>query len=63
MTNTSKLGLTSQYSRGPTEMGQIKTLRKIAERMGWSPAKVLRRHKLDDFPQPGQKGKKYSQLL
>jgi hypothetical protein len=31
-------------------MGQIKTLRKIAERMGWSPAKVLRRHKLDDFP-------------
>jgi hypothetical protein len=31
-------------------MAQIKTLRKIAERMGWSPAKVLRRHKLDDFP-------------
>jgi len=31
-------------------MAQIKTLRKIAKRMGWSPAKVLRRHKLDDFP-------------
>ena len=31
-------------------MAQIKTLRKIADRMGWSPAKVLRRHKLDDFP-------------
>jgi hypothetical protein len=31
-------------------MAQIKTLRKIGERMGWSPAKVLRRHKLDDFP-------------
>ena len=31
-------------------MAQIKTVRKIAERMGWSPAKVLRRHKLDDFP-------------
>jgi hypothetical protein len=31
-------------------MGQIKTLRKIAEHMEWSPAKVLRRHKLDDFP-------------
>src|SRR5262245_38519953 len=31
-------------------MAQIKTLRKIAERMGWGPATVLRRHKLDDFP-------------
>ena len=31
-------------------MAQIKTLRKIAERMGWSPSTVLRRHKLDDFP-------------
>ena len=31
-------------------MAQIKTLRKIGERMGWSPAKVLRRHKLDNFP-------------
>ena len=31
-------------------MAEIKTLRKIADRMGWSPAKVLRRHKLDDFP-------------
>jgi hypothetical protein len=44
-------------------MAQIKTTRKIGKRMGWSPAKGLRRHKLDDFPQPGQKGKKYSQLL
>jgi hypothetical protein len=31
-------------------MAQIKTVRKIAERMGWSPATVLRRHKLDNFP-------------
>src|SRR5215467_9405510 len=31
-------------------MAQHRTLRKIAERMGWGPAKVLRRHKLDDFP-------------
>src|SRR5262249_17144637 len=31
-------------------MAQIKTLRVIAERMGWGPATVLRRHKLDDFP-------------
>src|SRR5262249_42262840 len=31
-------------------MAQHRTLRKIAERMGWGPATVLRRHKLDDFP-------------
>src|SRR5262245_15918491 len=31
-------------------MAQHLTLRKIAERMGWGPATVLRRHKLDDFP-------------
>src|SRR5262250_2351444 len=32
------------------DMAQHRTLRKIGKRMGWSPAKVLRRHKLDDFP-------------
>src|SRR5262249_49145839 len=32
------------------DMAQHRTLRKIAERMGWGPATVLRRHKLDDFP-------------
>ena len=31
-------------------MAQYRTLRVIAERMGWGPATVLRRHKLDDFP-------------
>jgi hypothetical protein len=39
-------------------MGQIKTLRKIAEHMEWSPAKVLRRHKLDDFPLYMDRGKR-----
>ena len=31
-------------------MAQYRTLREIATRMRWSPATVLRRHKLDDFP-------------
>lgn len=31
-------------------MAQHRTLRKIGKRMEWSPATVLRRHKLDDFP-------------
>jgi len=32
-------------------MAQYRTLREIANRMGWkSPSTVLRRHKLDDFP-------------
>jgi hypothetical protein len=31
-------------------MAEYRTVREIANRMRWSPAKVLRRHKLDDFP-------------
>jgi hypothetical protein len=31
-------------------MAQYRTLRVIGERMGWAPATVLRRHKLDNFP-------------
>jgi hypothetical protein len=31
-------------------MPEYRTLREIAKRMRWSPSKVLRRHKLDEFP-------------
>ena len=43
-------GYCIEHDKEHNQMAQIKTLRKIAERMGWSPSTVLRRHKLDDFP-------------
>jgi len=37
--------------KGRLAMATIRTLRRIAERMGWkSPSTVMRRHKLDGFP-------------